>query len=182
MIWSCAFFINAIYWVETFPLYSYFLSVCYEYLLYFVKYFFCISWDDHMLLILMLWCMCLNLRNPMDCSLPGSSLHGILQARILEWVAISVSRRSSQPRVWTWISCICRPIVYCLNHQGSPKTRQGCLVSSILFSIVLMVLCSVIRQESEIKSIQVGKQKLNFFFYFQKTLCCVKKNPNGSIS
>ena len=34
----------------------------------------------------------------MDCSLPGSSFHGILQARILEWVAISVSRVSSQPR------------------------------------------------------------------------------------
>ena len=36
--------------------------------------------------------------NPMDCSPPGSSVHGILQARILEWVAISFSRRSSQPR------------------------------------------------------------------------------------
>ena len=40
----------------------------------------------------------------MDCSLPGSSIHGILQARILEWVAISFSRGSSQPRDWTWIS------------------------------------------------------------------------------
>ena len=38
---------------------------------------------------------CLTLCNPMDCSLPGSSVHGILQARILEWVAISSSRRSS---------------------------------------------------------------------------------------
>ena len=42
----------------------------------------------------------------MDCSLPGSSVHGILQARILEWVAISFSRRSSQPRDWTCVSCI----------------------------------------------------------------------------
>ena len=42
----------------------------------------------------------------MDCSLPGSSVHGILQARILEWVAISFSRASSQPRVQTWVSCI----------------------------------------------------------------------------
>ena len=39
--------------------------------------------------------------DPMDCSLPGSSVHGILQARILEWVAISFSRGSSQPRNWT---------------------------------------------------------------------------------
>ena len=38
---------------------------------------------------------CLTLCNPMDCSLPGSSVHGILQARILEWVAISYSRGSS---------------------------------------------------------------------------------------
>ena len=41
---------------------------------------------------------CLTLCKSMDCSLPGSSIHGILQARILEWVAVSSSRRSSQPR------------------------------------------------------------------------------------
>ena len=44
--------------------------------------------------------------NPMDYSLPGSSVHGILQARILEWVAISFSGGSSQPRDGTCISCI----------------------------------------------------------------------------
>ena len=42
----------------------------------------------------------------MDCSQPGSSVHGILQARILEWVAISFSRGSSQPRDGSWVSCI----------------------------------------------------------------------------
>ena len=48
-----------------------------------------------------------TLCGPMDFSLPGSSVHGILlQARILEWVAISFSRRSSQPRDWTQVSCI----------------------------------------------------------------------------
>ena len=41
---------------------------------------------------------CLTLCDPMDCSLPGFSVHGILQARILEWVTISFSRGSSQPR------------------------------------------------------------------------------------
>ena len=41
---------------------------------------------------------CLTLCNPMDCSLPRSSVHGIFQARVLEWVAISFSRGSSQPR------------------------------------------------------------------------------------
>ena len=42
----------------------------------------------------------------MDCSLPGSSVHGIFQARILEWVAISFSRGSSWPRDQTWVSLI----------------------------------------------------------------------------
>ena len=47
---------------------------------------------------------CPILCDPMDCSLPGSSIHGILWARIREWVAISISRRSSQPRDWTRVS------------------------------------------------------------------------------
>ena len=42
--------------------------------------------------------LCLTLCDPMDCSLSGSSVHGILQARILEWVAISLSRGASRPR------------------------------------------------------------------------------------
>ena len=56
---------------------------------------------------------CLTLCNPMDCSptvyvgaLPASSVHSILQARILEWVAILFSRGSSQPGDRTWVSCI----------------------------------------------------------------------------
>ena len=57
-------------------------------------------------------CLCLVTRwcpilcNPMDCSPPGSSVHGILQARILEWVAISFSRGYSQPRDRTQVSCM----------------------------------------------------------------------------
>ena len=46
----------------------------------------------------------LILCNPIDCSPPGSSAHGFLQARILKWVAIPFSRGSSQPRDWTQIS------------------------------------------------------------------------------
>ena len=49
---------------------------------------------------------CLTLCNPMDCSPPGSSVHGIFQAEILDWGAISYSRESSWPRVWTHVSCI----------------------------------------------------------------------------
>ena len=43
--------------------------------------------------------------NPMDCSPPGFSVHGSFQTRILEWVAMSSSRGSSQPRDWTHVSC-----------------------------------------------------------------------------
>ena len=49
---------------------------------------------------------CPTLCNAMDCSLPGFSVHGILQARILEWVTISFSRGSSLPKDWTWVSHI----------------------------------------------------------------------------
>ena len=49
---------------------------------------------------------CLTLCDPMDCSLPGSSVHGIFQARVLEWAAISFSKESSRPRDWTWVSRI----------------------------------------------------------------------------
>ena len=49
---------------------------------------------------------CPILCNLIDYILPGSSVHGILQARILEWVAIALSRESSQPRDQTQVSCI----------------------------------------------------------------------------
>ena len=55
---------------------------------------------------------CLTLCDPMDCSSPGYSVHGILQARTLERVAIAFSRGSSQPRNRTRVSCIGRWILY----------------------------------------------------------------------
>ena len=55
---------------------------------------------------------CPTLCDPMDCSLPCSSVCGILQARILEWVAISFSRISSRPRAQTLVSCIGTQVVY----------------------------------------------------------------------
>ena len=49
---------------------------------------------------------CPTLCDPMDCSLPGSSVHEILQARLLEWVAFPSSKVSSQPSDQTQVSCI----------------------------------------------------------------------------
>ena len=48
---------------------------------------------------------CLTLCNPMDYNLPGSSVRGIFQSSVLEWVAISYSKGSSQPRAWTHVPC-----------------------------------------------------------------------------
>ena len=64
-----------------------------------------------MYFVIVAW-SCLSLCNPMDCSSPGSSVHGILQARILEWVAMPSSRESSWPRDWIRVSCIGRQILY----------------------------------------------------------------------
>ena len=55
---------------------------------------------------------CLTLCSPTICSPPGSSVHGISQARMLEWVVISFSRGSFQPRNWTYVYCIGRGILY----------------------------------------------------------------------
>ena len=66
---------------------------------------------------------CLTRCNPKDCSPPGSSVHAILQARILGWVAMPFSRGSSWPRDLThvsYVSCIGRRILYHQHHLGSP--------------------------------------------------------------
>ena len=74
-------------------------------------------WDDkHVVKVAQ---SCLTLCDPMDCSLPGSSFHGIFQARILKWVAISFSRISSWPRDWTWVSCIVgRHFTFWATYKG----------------------------------------------------------------
>ena len=64
------------------------------------------DWTELRTLVCMSAQSCLTLCDPMDCSSPGSSVQGILQARILKWVAISSFRGSSQPRDWTCVSCI----------------------------------------------------------------------------
>ena len=64
---------------------------------------------------------CPTLCDPVDCSLPGFSVHGIFQAKILEWVAISFSRGSSQPGFDPGLNPPCRQMLYCLSYQGSVK-------------------------------------------------------------
>ena len=66
----------------------------------------------------------LTLCHPMDCSLPGSSVHGILQARLLEWVATPSSRRSSQLRDRTYISGIAGGF---FTTEPPGKPRSSCI-------------------------------------------------------
>ena len=108
--------------------------------------------------------------HPMDYSLPGSSVHGIFQARILEWVAISFSRGSSRPRDWTRVSHIvgrCFTIwatreahegdakpIWTLTHHHTPfGATHTCLCLSRTDGPYLVPLWTVIYKEN-IKSFQ----------------------------
>ena len=75
--------------------------------------------------------LCPTLCDPVDHSLPGSSVYRILQARILEWVAIHFSRGSSRPKDGTLVLLHCRQILYHLSHQGSP----------LLFIMIVLYMC-----------------------------------------
>ena len=84
---------------------------------------------------------CPTLRDPMDCCPPGSSIHGIFQARVLEWVAISLSRRSSQHRDWTQVSRIVG------RHFTVWATREvyehwGCMYLFKLEFLYFLNICS----------------------------------------
>ena len=90
----------------------------------------------------------------MDCSLPGSSVHGIFQARGLEWGAIAFSIYE-KPRVNIILSGD--------KLKEFPLrlgTRQGHPLSPPLFNIFLEVLATAIREEKEIKGIQIGKEEV----------------------
>ena len=85
--------------------------------------------------------------DPVDCSLPGFSVHGILQARILDWVTISFSRGSSQPRDWTQVSALPseppgKPLSYGFSssHVWMQELdhKEGLVTKSWRFSIVVL--------------------------------------------
>ena len=115
---------------------------------------------------------CLTLCNPMNCGPPGSSVHGILQAR-LEWVAILFSRGSSQPRDLTWVSyneadslpsephlsCICLEVfkvilgghwfgIYC---KESIYSKRRSIFVQMLFNI--MINTRVLKNNNSIHNI-----------------------------
>ena len=73
---------------------------------------------------------CLTLCDPIDCSPPGPLSMGFFKQEILEWVAISSARASSQPRDWTWVSCISRWILYCwATREALLNSMYACVLS-----------------------------------------------------
>ena len=95
--------------------------------------------------------VCPILCNPTDCNLPGSSVDGILQARILEWAAISSSRRSSRSRDQTCISCVScigRQILYC---WASGEARSICTQTCYSLDFFRPVRCSWVARQNEMQ-------------------------------
>ena len=81
---------------------------------------------------------CLTLCNPMDCSPPGSSVPGILQARILEWVAIPFFRGSSPLRVQTCVSCIVGRFFTSEPPGKLPGPTCPCTIKSIYWHMIVV--------------------------------------------
>ena len=96
---------------------------------------------------------CLTFQDPMDCGPPGTPVNGILQARILEWVAISSSRGSSQPRDGTHISCIScigrQTLYHCATWEAPSQSIQTHISILILkcrfgqWTSVTFLMCDV---------------------------------------
>ena len=89
---------------------------------------------------------CLTLCNPMDCSPPGSSVHGILQARILEWVAIPFSRGSSWHRGQTCVSYVGRQILYHWANGKPFRVHSRCLLGELISSVFPRIFWEVCRR------------------------------------
>ena len=83
---------------------------------------------------------CPTLCDPMDCGPPGSFVHGILQARTLEQVAIPFSRGSFQPRDWTWVSCVASRFFTIWATREARIFYNKTVILSIVLSWVLRAI------------------------------------------
>ena len=109
--------------------------------------------------------------DPMDCSPPGTSVHGISQGRILEWVAISSSRGSSQPRDWTHISCLGQQILYhCATWETLYQTHGIAKIDCVSHWKNLSSIKPGMRDISKYNILDIGGLFTKLLFY--KTLCC----------
>ena len=130
--------------------------------------------------------------DPMVCSLPGSSVHGILQARIPEWVAIFFSRGSSRPRDRTWVSCIAgrlsseprgktlkttkKTLLELINSVKQNQEKQKMFLKLKYFSIAKETINKMKRQATKWEKIcanHVSDKGLHAFVH-TKSLQCVQ--------
>ena len=103
--------------------------------------------------------------NPMDCSPPGSSAHGILHARILEWVAVPSSRGSSRPRDWICVSCIAGVRSVKMDIESAPLAEW--LVSWPVFFLSLCDLQEGLRHSvCSFKNWTLYLASLNILYYY----------------
>ena len=119
---------------------------------------------------------CPTLCDPVDCSLPGSSVHGILQARILEWVAISFSRDLSDQGSNLGLPH-CRQTLYHLSHQGSRKGGLKLWNREKCFSFLLS--CSVFSRPSHLTAhLSVLSSWLKYALKITNWHNCIAFPPN----
>ena len=127
---------------------------------------------------------CQTVCEPMGCSLLGSFFHGIFQARILEWGAISFSIEATYLNIIKAIYD--KPSANIILNGEKLKvfplksgTRQGCSLSPLLFNIVLEVLAIAIRAEKETKGIWIGKEEVKHSLYTDDMILYIE-NPKDS--
>ena len=97
---------------------------------------------------------CPTLCNPMDCCPPGSSIHGVLQARMLKWVVMQSSRGASRPKDWTRISLVCctcrRVLCHCTTWEAPQSYRRppsfGCPPFPTAFSVFIVLFLEQIHE------------------------------------
>ena len=99
-----------------------------------------------------------SLCDSIDCNLPCSSVHGIFHPRLLEWVAISSSRESSQPKDQIFVSCIGKADILPLNHLESPWytsfQREKRLIDKISFR----------KEKGDLDSVELYTKKKHLIF------------------
>ena len=130
----------------------------------------------------------------MDCSLPDSSIYGIFQARILEWVAIAFSGSSSQPRDWTRVS---RIVGRCFNVWATREVKRGAQIAFLswhvnwiktlmnfwdnltrIFSKIINLLIDIYQRISK----KPGMCFFNFYFVILQNIQNTTIWPSRSIS
>ena len=111
-------------------------------------------------------CVCVlvtvTLCDPMDCSPPDSSVYGILQARILEWVAIPFSKVSSQPRNWTQVFCIAGRFFTIWATREASSIVYACVIDERSNKSAV--------KESKGSQSKISKQKSNCPSFLQRTV------------